>query len=153
MKTTLAAALLIVAGLAAAEDSKPAAPAAPEVKAAVHTINAEIKDDKSAIAADRQAIRKNWNEQKAQVQDLRTQEKAAIDAVKADAAKSEADKKTAIAAIRADFKTKKEAVRAEMKSDREAKRADIKGKRENIRQERHKRRDIREHREGEHKGK
>ena len=76
-----------------------------------------------------QPARPDGAAQKAQIRDLNQKEKAAMDAVKADATKSKPDKNAAMKHIHSDFKAKKDAIRAQMKSARNAKRADIQNKR------------------------
>lgn len=144
MKTSIAATLLLIAGLAAAQtnntNTPPAAPSTPAPE--VQKLNQDIKADHQDIKADRTAIRADWEAQKAQMKDLNSQEKTAMEAVKNDTTKSMADKRTAIKAIHADFKGKKDALRQKMRSDRMAKRADIVKDHKDIHQDRVERREI-----------
>ncbi|MFI5360385.1 MAG: hypothetical protein ACHQ49_00325 [Elusimicrobiota bacterium] len=91
MTRALAAALLLAAGLAAAQT--------PPAK----------KPDNSA--------------QKAQIADLNSQEKKAMDAVNSDGTLSKSASDAAKKKIHADFKAKKDAIRVRMKGDRKTKRA------------------------------
>lgn len=99
---TLTAALLLAAGLAAAQAGTA---------------------DRSA-RADASSTRKDGAAQKTRIADLNAQEKAAMDGVTADRTLSKPGSDAAKRKIHADFKAKKDAIRARMKVDRKSKRAD-----------------------------
>jgi hypothetical protein len=104
MTTVLTAALLLAAGLAAAQPASQSA---------------------GAPAASQGEVKKQDNAaQKAQLSDLNAQEKSAMEGVTSNTTLSKADSNAAKRRIHADFKAKKDAIRAQIKVDRKAKRAD-----------------------------
>ena len=115
-------ALLLAAGFASAQPSSSANGAAAPAPAAqsgeVKRLNQEIREDRAAIRQDNAAKR-------AQLSDLNSQEKAAMDKVSADGSLSKPAANAAKLKIHADFKAKKDAIRTQMKSERKAKRDDI----------------------------
>jgi hypothetical protein len=123
MRITLTPALLLIAGLAAAQ-----APTAPNAGSPAPSAQSDIHADRKEIRADKKAIRQDNAAQRAQIADLNSQEKTAMDAVTADTTMSKADSNAAKRKIHADFKAKKDAIRVQMKADRKSKQADIKGK-------------------------
>jgi hypothetical protein len=123
MRITLTAALLLMAGLAAAQS-----PTTPNGGSPAPSAQSNIHADKKAIRQDNAA-------QRAQIADLNSQEKAAMDAVTADTTLSKADSNSAKRKIHAEFKVKKDAIRVQMKADRKSKRADIHAEQQQIRQD------------------
>jgi hypothetical protein len=146
MTKTLIAALLLAAGLAAAQTETPSNGAAPNPAPSAQSsdgknLNQEIRADRKEIRADKSAIRQDNAAQRAQISDLNAQEKSAMDAVTADTTLSKPAANAAKRKIHADFKTKKDAIRAQMKVERKAKRADIATERDDIRKDRQERRE------------
>jgi len=101
MKTTLTAALLLAAGLAAAQEPAPATQAAPEANAAPQ--KAGTKKGMKAITTKRQSVENMLDA-------LAAQRDALIAAVKADKTNTPDQKKAAIADIRTEVGARREAI-------------------------------------------
>ncbi|MBI3564130.1 MAG: hypothetical protein HY079_02920 [Elusimicrobia bacterium] len=127
MRTMLAAALLMCAGLCAAQGKDPAAtPAKDGPNAAVNPDAATTKAAPAAAAgaADEDAL-------KGRLKDLHAQHKAAMEAVKADATKTPEQKQAALRKIHEDFRAKRQEVHDQMRAAHSARRPGAGTPREN----------------------
>lgn len=125
MKTTLTSILLLAAGLAAAQDDAnapaSAAPTSAQAPQAAASDRAPRRPRRE-LSPEERALRRDIGARRVQLKELNVQEKAAIEAVKADAARPPADKADAIEKIRADYRARKGELREKLRADLHARR-------------------------------
>lgn len=143
----VAGTLVVFAGMGFAQQSNtnnpPAAPAAvqtPDNQSQVKTAppaeiqkdKAEVKKDVKEIQGDKQKLADINKLEQADRKDLNAKEKAAVDAVKTDAALTPAQKAAKISALRKDFNAQRKAVTEKYQAERKAAKSEINKDRKDI---------------------